>query len=1294
MKSRLIFNCLLAATLVLAGLTLWSTDAFAYDILPSQDTTIYEDFPNNSCGTGTGVFIGKNNRNVCSVSTGTFCNDNADCPAGETCDPPAVGAIRRGLLRFDIAGSVPTGSTIASVRLIMDSSRSGEGDDAPATLHRIQPAAGADWGEGATFCDDVRQGGQGVPADTGDATWIDRSFNNNAPWAAMGGDFDLFSATAIIPPTGQAIWDSDDPNNSAMVVDVQNWLDNPGMNYGWIVIGDEGRPSTTRRFDSREGRTPPILVVNIAGGVPCCDIDGEFLGICTEVPEGTCQTPPPDPNATSCEPNNPCPQPVGACCNQDESCSDLVTGEDCRASGGLFQGDGSACSDSQVDCGLEPFVEALPIPPILQPTSTRDDGVLQYTVSVEEASQSVHPDLSDTTVWTYNGAWPADTIVTVQDTPIEVTYINNLPTNGIDLLEVDTCAHGPNSWGNSKRIVTHLHGGHVPARVDGLPEYHILPGETDIYEYPNNQEAGTTWYHDHALGITRLNVYGGMAGFYLMSDTEDTLGPDNAFGLPSGQYEIGLAVQDRTFNPDGSLFYNASLETPFKGDKVVVNGKVWPYLNVDQGKYRFRILNGSQSREYSLRLENITNPGNDPSFTLVGTDLGLVSSPIDLGNTISIFAPAERMDVVIDFAGYPAGTEIIMRNDEQTPPRLFNIMKFVVTGNPGYTGAISSTLRPVPTMSGPDETRYFRLENLSNQLCKDASGRLVNEWVVHSLDGPGGNSIGKFWDDLTEFPVLGTREVWEFENPTNSMHPMHVHLVRFQIVSKETLGGQEIPLEPWEDTTWKDTVRVPPQSRVQVIMDFYDYPGRFPQHCHILDHEDHEMMRQFQTTWDPALAVVDGVCGPQEDCVSNPADCAEVSGALCGNGLCEAGDGENCVTCSEDCAGDQSGGGQFCCGFDDGQVTNPISCGVDANDDRCVNAADNLFCRVAERLRACCGDALCEGQETADNCAIDCPVVPPSCSDYNNRDDCNNDLNCMWEGGKNSGTCVDAPPVQCTRSDPSVTISPTAQDITTDGGSVLYTVSVTNNDTTACDATLFNLSVTDSDTGVNFVVPSNLDMNSVTLDPGASQNVNLTVTGQAGAENGAVNHTSATAADPASNHVNVISNSVLTTIDVGGQPVCEGITNRNECRNTTGCEWVGGRKSGFCQDATTCTPDEDPEVSCFDGADNDCNDATDCADTNCDGVVGPPTTCGVGECAGNTGELTCQNGTEVDTCDPFAGAVPEVCDDPGMLDEDCDGVANDNDPDCQPQDCSTYPDKDTCNADPNCKWRSQECTPR
>ncbi|MDX1697793.1 MAG: multicopper oxidase family protein, partial [Thiohalobacterales bacterium] len=748
---------------------------------------------------------------------------------------------------------------------------------------------------------------------------------------------------------------------------------------GWMVIGDEVNPTTARRFSSSEGGTPPQLVIDFTptgDTEACCDA---ATGNCslTIVGSGDCAGDPQG-TGTTCEPNL-CPQPVGACCNADRTCSD-ESRDVCEGAGGIFVG--GNCN--QANCGLTPFVEALPIPPVLQPTGTTPEGYPQYTVSVEEATQSVHPDLPDTTLWTYNGSWPSSTIVAVQDQPIEVIYQNNLPTGGggnrgSNILEVDTCAHGPNDWGNAKRISTHLHGGHVPARVDGQPEYTILPGETDTYRYPNNQEAGSVWYHDHALGITRLNVYSGMAGFYLIADAEDTLGPDNAFGLPSGQYEIGLAIQDRTFNEDGSLFYNAQLEDAFTGENAVVNGKVNPFLEVDQGKYRFRMLNGSQSREYIYRLEctNCTTQP-DPTFTLVGTDLGLISAPIDLGNsTGGVIGPAERLDVVIDFAGYPAGTEIILRNDDPSLPLVPAIMKFVVSGNPGYTGAISSTLRTVTplTEASADNERFFRLEKLVNKACKDGSGRLINEWVIQSLDGPGGNVTGQFWDDVTEFPVLGTREIWEFENPTSSYHPMHVHLVKFQILDKTDMTtGQNIPLQPWEANAWKDIVHIPPNVRARIIMDFEDYPGRFPNHCHLLDHEDHEMMRQFQATFDPANCNNNGSCDPGEDCQSC-ADCGQVSGAFCGNGLCEAGDGENCVTCAADCAGKTKGGNAFCCGAATGNEDIDIGCGLDANDNRCIDSRAGLACRVTARLSACCGDALCEGQEQMqgpDYCANDC----------------------------------------------------------------------------------------------------------------------------------------------------------------------------------------------------------------------------------------------------------------------------------------------------------------------------------
>ena len=938
--------------------TAWSALA---TINPVMDNTMAAELPDNSSGLCDSIFSGM--------------TDNNDA--------------RRALLQFDIAATIPPGSIINNVTLNMTVTRGSNHADAVMSLHPVTQA----WGEGTNGCG-VRGGGQGEPAVAGSATWLSAVHNQTPAWNTAGGDFGAASGSTLVNNT-TPVWSS----TATMVSDVQGWLNSPTTNYGWVLIGDETTKTTARRFDSKDGASQPALVIDFtpSGDVEaCCDTDGS----CSLTSVGACSNTP-LPGIDSCEPNQ-CLQPTGACCNVDESCSDPVDRLVCENAGGVFQGSNSTCNQGNVDCGLTPFVEALPIPPIMQPTGTSANGYPQYTISVEEATQSVHPELPATDLWTYNGAWPTSTIVAVKDQPIEVIYQNNLPSGGGgnrggNLLEVDNCAHGPNDWGDSKRVVTHLHGGHVPARVDGQPEYTLLPGETDVYEYPNNQESGTLWYHDHALGITRLNVYAGMAGFYLLADDEDTLGVNNAFGLPSGEYEIGMAIQDRTFNEDGSLFYNAQLEDAFKGDKVVVNGKVWPYLEVDRGKYRFRILNGSQSRDYSLRLENITDPGNDPDFTLVGTDLGLISAPIDLGNDIGIQAPAERMDVVVDFEGFPAGTEIILRNDEQTPPLLPNVMKFIVTSDTGYTGDLTPTLRTVEPLpeSSADITRYFRLAKVPTP-CSNEPGRIVNEWLVQSLDGPNGTVMAEHWDDLYEFPILGNREVWEFENPTNSMHPMHVHLVRFQILSKTDLTtGQPIPLESWEQNTWKDIVRIPASAKARIIMDFEDYLGRFPQHCHILDHEDHEMMRQFQTRYDPAYCVVNGICDPGEDCASCPGDCAEVSGAVCGNGLCEGGDGENCLTCPGDCAGKQSGSvsKQFCCGFDDGQVNNPVGwsgCGIDVDDNRCIDASANKFCRVTARVSACCGDKLCEGAENLTSCANDCdpgvctptePRIEYSCND-------------------------------------------------------------------------------------------------------------------------------------------------------------------------------------------------------------------------------------------------------------------------------------------------------------------------
>jgi hypothetical protein len=200
------------------------------------------------------------------------------------------------------------------------------------------------------------------------------------------------------------------------------------------------------------------------------------------------------------------------------------------------------------------------------------------------------------------------------------------------------------------------------------------------------------------------------------------------------------------------------------------------------------------------------------------------------------------------------------------------------------------------------------------------------------------------------------------------------------------------------------------------------------------------------------------------------------------------------------------------------------------------------------------------GQEQTDTVRTTIQIGQANC-DGLDRSTCRNTPGCEWVGGAKSGTCQVVSTGQCTYNDQSVTISPTAQDITTDGGSTVYTVNVTNNDTVACAATTFNLFVTDSDTGENFVAPSILGLNSVTLDPGASQNVDLTVTGQAGAPNGAVNNTSVTAADPASNHVNVTSNTVTTTINLGGPVNCSMYMDKQTCNNDPNCKW----RSQECQ---------------------------------------------------------------------------------------------------------------------------------
>jgi spore coat protein A, manganese oxidase len=845
--------------LVLVSATHAAT-ADVVDVIASKDNTLYAvATPDDALSNGAGQYF----------FTGRTDQGN-----------PAIDR-RRGVLAFDLS-VIPPGSSINSVTLTMRVSRVANNTNRATSLHRLL----TDWGEGSSIA--PGQEGAGAPAQPGDATWFHTFFPDQF-WSTPGGDFTgTVSATTNVGGTGFYTW-----STLQMAADVQMWLDNSGSNFGWLVMGVESIVETAKRFDSRNNSiasrrprltidfTPPAVsgacclpggVCEILAPTICAAQGGVYQGdgtSCTPNPctdpigaccfaDGDCQVLTSDDCATqggayqgdesTCSPN-PCPQPLGACCLSGVACIE-ATEDDCIAQDGTFQGAFTSCDPNPCPVNLEKFVDALPIPGVLQPVSGQPGGAATYELAITEFQQQLHRDLPPTTVWGYGGSFPGPTFETTVGEPITITFISDLRDELGNLrtehyLPVDTCMDGPDVHGAAPRTVPHLHGGHVPMEFDGYPEWTILPGGSLVYEYPNAQLPATIWYHDHALGITRLNVYMGLAGFYIIRDDYE-----NYLGLPAGENEIALAIQDRMFHNDGSLKYPHPWQDHFHGDVILVNGKAWPYLNVKQGKYRFRTLNGSNSRTYTLSLSN------GATFHQIGTDGGLLSAPVPLSEVT--ITPGERADLVIDFASYAPGTEIILTN---SAPIMFpgepgdgvipEVMKFILQDQPGHTAALPATLREVVPIDESEavEHRDFILRIHP----EDCAGSM---WKINNLA----------WHDITEFVQLDTVEVWSFINRSAVTHPMHMHLVMFQILDRqyfEVIGGEIVPIgDPMppapNEAGWKDTVRVDPDEIVRVIARFETYTGNFAYHCHILEHEDHEMMRQFQVV--PACALGDLNC--------------------------------------------------------------------------------------------------------------------------------------------------------------------------------------------------------------------------------------------------------------------------------------------------------------------------------------------------------------------------------------------------------------------------------------------------
>jgi FtsP/CotA-like multicopper oxidase with cupredoxin domain len=801
--------------LITIGLLAAATRVPAATVLLSavRDNTLYQTYSGsttNSNGKGEHIFAGRN----------------------------GDGYIRRALIAFNVTSAIPNGSTVTGATLTLYMSRTKDMTD-DVTLHR----ALGDWGEGTSNA--AQEEGKGTPATLGDATWLHRYYPTSL-WAAAGGDFRATpSATTPVNREGFYSWSS-----TSIVTDVQFWLNNPGSNFGWMVKGNEAEPRTAKRFESHDAidaSRRPVLRVDFTSPAAlgaCCIPDGSCVLVtsnqCAAL-DGTFQG-----VGTSCSPN-PCQPPVGACCFNDGTC-EVLTLSNCVARGGTYRGNGAQCSSNLCPVVLTPFVDPLPRPAVAQPVSGTVGGTAAYQLTITEFKQKLHRDLPATTVWGFSGTYPGPTIEASVNQPVTVHWINDLrDTNGVlrtnHYLPVDLCLDGPNIHGAAPRVVTHLHGGHVTPANDGYPENTFLPGESATTFYPNLQPPGTIWYHDHALGITRLNVYMGLAGFYLIRDATEA-----ALELPAGEYEIPLAIQDRTFNSDGSLQYPATWQDHFFGDKILVNGKVWPFLEVKRGKYRFRTLNGSTSRTYALALSS------GASFHQIGTDGGMLPAPATL--TQLTLGPGERADLIIDFAGYSPGTEILLTNGAPAPYPgssgvgvIPTVMKFIVAAATGHTEPLPVALRPIERLQ---ETNSFRSRDFILRKVDDPC--TGSRWAINDLG----------WHHLTEFPVLGTTEIWNFINRSGVMHPMHMHLVLFQVLDRQAFVvsnnvivpvGVRVPVTA-DEAGWKDTVKVSPNEIVRVIARFEDFTGRYPYHCHILEHEDHEMMRQFEVVSPPLITGV------------------------------------------------------------------------------------------------------------------------------------------------------------------------------------------------------------------------------------------------------------------------------------------------------------------------------------------------------------------------------------------------------------------------------------------------------
>lgn len=509
------------------------------------------------------------------------------------------------------------------------------------------------------------------------------------------------------------------------------------------------------------------------------------------------------------------------------------------------------------------FVDKLQKPAVAKPLYNYEytDGTY-YEITMKKAMHQFHSYFPSTEVWGYNGLVPGPTIEAVKDKTTYVLFRNQLPKK--HFLPIDTSLHGVND-SPEVRTVVHLHGANVASESDGHPESWYTQNfeqtgpyfKRKVHAYTNHQPAATLWYHDHTMGLTRLNVVAGLAGFYLLRDALD-----EKLNLPKGDYEIPILLQDRTFNEDGSIFYPTELDPPFPlpvpdqlplpnptvtlgyvGNTIVVNGKVWPLLEVEPRKYRFRFLNGSNRRIYKLRMEN------GAPFYQIGTDGGFIEKTTELQSFE--LTPAERIDVIVDFSQYKNQNILLFNDDDEFLDEHTNvILKFKVLPK-----AKSKDTSEIPTLINPamslHEEHAHTIRNLPLTTSLDRYGRLML-----MLDNK------MYHDPATEKPSLDSIEIWNLINTTPVPHPIHVHLVQFKVLERRAfdvdkyvnegeLSYTDEPEAPREyERGPKDTVKADVGMVTKIAMHWKEHTGNYIWHCHFLEHEDHDMMRPIRVIAD------------------------------------------------------------------------------------------------------------------------------------------------------------------------------------------------------------------------------------------------------------------------------------------------------------------------------------------------------------------------------------------------------------------------------------------------------------